>query len=79
MNSNEHDWLYLKPDDQQWRSQGGQGEAECPLDSEKFAKNREKEETKIRKRREKIGKRENREGSFTFPPSDRWGWLRYDD
>ena len=38
---------------------GGQGEAECPLDSEKLAKNREK--------RRKSGKG----GKATFSPSDR--------
>ena len=61
----------VSPDEMQWRSHGG---VLCPLDSEKIAKNREKE-GKNRKQREKSGKkRKNREGSFTLPPPHRAGY-----
>ena len=57
---------------------GGQGEQSATPDSEKFAKNRKKEE-KIRKYREKrgrIGKKRKKSGTFFhFAPPDRQGWL----
>ena len=60
---------------------GGSGGRVPPLDSEKFAKNREKEQ-KVRKKQEKEENwgREGMENSGRFchfPPSDRQGWLRY--
>ena len=59
---------------------GQWGQSATP-DSEKCAKKLRKRREKIRKYREKRGrigkKRQKWEGSFTFAPPDRQGWLRY--
>ena len=70
---------YPLTDGDKWRSHWrGQGGAECPLDSEKFAKNREIEgenQEKRGKEGENQEKEENREDSSTLPLlTDRAGY-----